>query len=107
MRATGGEAIYLRKSLAGVASSLFYTPAAYISADTVYTIRVTRSTVNEFAVYIKGGIFANWTLVDTSGGFGPNPVTDTSTQTSLYLGLILDVGGRIYLDRQLLGEVAP
>ena len=51
---------------------------------------------NTFAVFIKGGSFGDdWTLVDTTGGSGSNPVTDATYTTSEYLVADLDAGDRI------------
>ncbi|NCP72303.1 hypothetical protein GW835_02840 [archaeon] len=49
-----------------------------------------------FAVFIKGGEFGDdWTLVDTTGGSGTNPVTDSTYTTSNYFVADLDAGDRI------------
>lgn len=47
-----------------------------------------------FAVYIKGGDFGTdeWTLVDTTGGTGTNPVTDDTYQKSAHFVADLDSG---------------
>ena len=46
---------------------------------------------DSFAVFIKGGDFGNeYTLVDTTGGSGTNPVVDATYTTSEYLVLDLD-----------------
>jgi len=86
---------------------LLYTAADYIDGDARYRHRVTRSAANVFYYYIKGGAFADWTLVDPSGGGGVNPVTQASVTTSLYCTLDLDAGDRLYLDQHRAGVIAP
>jgi len=49
-----------------------------------------------FAVFIKGGEFGDiYTLVDTTGGSGTNPITDSTYTTSQYLVTDLDNGDKI------------
>jgi hypothetical protein len=49
-----------------------------------------------FAVFIKGGSFGSeWTLVDTTGGSGSNPVTDSTYTTSNFMVCDLDSGDKI------------
>lgn len=51
---------------------------------------------NTFAVFIKGGSFGDdWTLVDTTGGSGTNPVTDSTYTTSNYFVADLDQNDRL------------
>ena len=54
---------------------------------------------NSFAVFIIGGAYGNtetgWTLVDTTGGSGSNPVVDSTYTTSNYFVADLDAGDRI------------
>jgi hypothetical protein len=82
-------------SLAG--GNIMYSAISYITNNTWYRIKITRSLVGVFTVYIKGGAFGNttWTLVSTSGGVGTNPVTDNTYTTSEYFVLDLDAGDRI------------
>jgi len=79
----------------GVAT-LFTTAASYISISTWYGFKITRSGLGVFTVYIKGGAFGNdWTIIDVSGGSGTNPITDTTTITSIYVVFDLDAGDKI------------
>jgi len=49
-----------------------------------------------FAVFIKGGTFGNrWTLVNTTGGSGSNPITNSLYTTSNYFVFNAGVGDRI------------
>ena len=51
--------------------------------------------VGTFFLYIKGGDFGNeYVLVDTTGGYGTNPVTDKTYTTSDYLAADLDIGDK-------------
>jgi Concanavalin A-like lectin/glucanases superfamily len=89
IRSTGS--IYFRKT--GGSSTIFFTTAAsYMTNDTDYRIKITRSSAGVFTVYIKGGEFGwdSWTLVDVSGGSGTNPVTDNTYTTSSYFVADLD-----------------
>ena len=51
-------------------------------------------------MYIKGGAFGidDWTLVDVSGGYATNPITDTTYNTSKYFVLEFDALDRISTD---------
>ena len=49
-----------------------------------------------FAVFIKGGDFGDdWTIIDTTGGSGTNPVKDSTYKTSNYFVADLDAGDRL------------
>lgn len=76
-------------------TKLFTTTTSYISNKTLYRIRITRSLANVFTFYIKGGAFADWTLISVSGGSGTNPVTDSSFTTSNFFRVDLNVGDKI------------
>ena len=86
------ESIGFYKSGAAI---LFTTAASYISINTDYRIKVTRSLAGVFTVYIKGGSFGwdDWTTVVASTG--TNPVTDTTYTTSSYFVADLDNGDTI------------
>ncbi len=71
------------------------TTAGYYSDSTWYSLRITRRHDGEFTLYIKGGSFTDWTLVDTTGGSGTNPVTDNTTTSSKYLVIDLDSGDMV------------
>ena len=74
------------------ALELFNTGTSYISANTDYRIKITRSLAGVFTAYIKGGTFGwdSWTTVSVAGGSGSNPVTDNTYTTSNYLVADLD-----------------
>ncbi|NCP72305.1 hypothetical protein GW835_02850 [archaeon] len=94
-------------------TAIMSTANSYISKNTWYRIKVARLQSSgtfaiivpsmtttypkdTFAVFIKGGEFGDdWTLVDTTGGSGTNPVTDSTYTTSNYFVADLDVGDRI------------
>jgi hypothetical protein len=78
-------------------TALFYTANSYITINTWYKIKVTRTKLGVFTMYIKGGAFGNvYTLVSVTGG-GTNPVTDTTYNASEYFVLDFDAGDRIAL----------
>ncbi|MFA6304434.1 MAG: DUF2341 domain-containing protein [Patescibacteria group bacterium] len=66
---------------------LISTAAGYISNNTWYRIKITRSTAGVFTVYIKGGIYGNtnWLAIDVTGGSGSNPFTNTTYTISTNL----------------------
>ena len=86
--------IFYRRNGAG-ATSLFTTVASYISINTDYRIKITRSLAGVFTVYIKGGTFGwdTWTTVVADSG--TNPVTDNTYTTSNYLVADIDSGDTI------------
>jgi len=89
------EQIVLTKYVSTVSTSILSTAASYIDHSTWYTFRITRNTDGEFSIYIKGGAFTEWTLVDVSGGSGTNPITDTDVVTSTHLVADLDTDDEI------------
>ena len=90
------ERIWLLEKIDGGAYSKMYTNASYASNTTWYKIKITRSLSGEFTYYIKGGNFGNeYILVDVTGGFGTNPITDNTYTTSNFYVLDLDAGDRI------------
>ena len=107
------ESILLRQvNNTAVPVNLFQTAASYIANNTWYRLKVARLKsagtfasivpsmtttypADTFAVFIKGGSFGDdWTLVDTTGGSGTNPVTDSTYTTSNYFVADLDTGDR-------------
>lgn len=76
------EALILRRRTAGAATTLFATGAGFLAADTLYQLRATRDLDGELFVYVKGGIFDEWTLVSPTTG--TNPVTDANHVSSEY-----------------------
>ena len=92
---TSANQVALRESTNGTPSSKMFTGVSYIEADTWYRYRITRRYDGDFTTYIKGGIYTDWTLVDTTGGSQTNPVTDNTTTTSKYLILDLDASDMV------------
>ena len=97
----------LWKTTAGIPALLHTSAADYITINTVYDVVIPHDSQGAFTVYIKGGVFSDWTLVDMAGGSGTNPITDNTHTTSKYLAFDLDTGDRVYLDRQYLGVYPP
>ena len=76
--------------------NLFTTNSNYIEANTVYTIKITRSVDGEFTCFIRGGNFGNtYTIIDTIGGSGSNPIIDNTYTSSNYFVVDLDTGDLI------------
>ena len=67
----------------------------YMSLNTWYRIKITRTLDGEFYFYIKGGEFGveNWTLVP-AGVYGNNPATNTTYDSSTYIVINSDLGDR-------------
>jgi hypothetical protein len=70
----------------------FYTVNSYVNINTWYSIKINRTIIGVFTIWIKGGIFKNWTLISTAGGSGTNPITDNTYTTSQYIVLDIDIG---------------
>jgi len=89
---TSDEAIRLYRRTGHNSDILFYSADSYITINTDYRIKITRSLAGVFTMYIKGGTFGwdDWTTVSTAGGSGTNPVTDNTYTTSNYLVVDLD-----------------
>ena len=81
------------------AADLFYTAGNYIVSGTAYWHAVSRRPSDgRFALWIKGGAYANWTLVSTVGGAGTNPSAGDATYvTSKWLVLHFAAGDKICL----------
>ncbi len=77
--------LVLYRHLAGGLVSLMATAAGYAATATEYQGALTRSKLGVFTLYIKGGAFATWTLVNVVGGSGTNPVTDTTYSASGFI----------------------
>jgi hypothetical protein len=73
---------------------------SYITANTWYRLRLTRSASGVFTTLIKGGAFTptagqnGWTLVSVTGGSGTNPLTSTTYSTSQYFIVDIKVSDR-------------
>lgn len=101
------EAVTLRESVNGTPTTLFASASSYIAHSTNYKIAVSRSSAGEFVVYIKGGVYTNWTLV--AAATGANPITDTTAKTPKYIVFDLDAGDKMSNIRYfqgVLGEVS-
>lgn len=81
-RFNSSERVALSRLNGGVDTALGYTASSYMVIDTWYSIRITKDTSGVTSMYIKGGAFVDWTLVDVSGGAGSNPVTDNTITTA-------------------------
>jgi len=66
---------------------LFTTADSYTADDTWYFFRIERLGDGTFTVYIKGGVYSDFTLIDT--------VTNNTYTTSAYMVADLDVGDAI------------
>ena len=89
------ERMGLVASVNGNGATPAYTATAYADNNAWYKIRYTRRYDGSFTMYIKGGAFTDWTLIDVSGGTGTNPITNNNTTTSKYVVLDLDAGDKV------------
>lgn len=96
--------VYLQKYTGGSSTVLFRTVPSYVTLGADYQFKVERNSeideyvtggIGTFVVYIKGGVFTDWTLVDPTGGAGTNPVTDNTYITSGYILADLDAASII------------
>ena len=78
------ESVRLRTITNGALGDIFFTSAGYVDVGAEYRFRITRNAAGVFTGYIKGGAFSTWTLIDTSGGAGTNPSTNTKYTTADY-----------------------
>jgi hypothetical protein len=98
---TSTEIFGLYKNNIGSNNGLFYSAASYITINTWYRVKITRTPAGVFTVLIKGGAFTatagydGWTLVSVTGGSGTNPVTDTTYSSSNFFMVDLDASDRI------------
>ncbi len=84
------ERIGIRRITNGSATNIMYTNSGYYDPNTDYQFAFSRSYAGVFTLYIKGGAFTEWTLVDVTGGTGTNPDTDTTHTTSQYMSMDMD-----------------
>lgn len=92
---TSDGRVLFRQYSGGVNTNLFGTAAGYINNNVNYSIRTIRTVTGEFSLYIKGGMYIDWTLISPTGGTGTNPTTDNTHTTSKYLVLDFDTGDKI------------
>jgi hypothetical protein len=89
------NSIQLGESVNAAYSQLFNTAASYFANLTPYKIAVSRNYAGSITVYIKGGAYTEWTLVAVTAG--TNPITDTTTVTSKYFGVHMEVATKFRL----------
>ncbi len=89
------EAVRLYRRDDGSGTIIMSSADSYVTINTDYRIKITRSLAGVFTVYIKGGAFGwdDWTTVVADSG--SNPVTDNTYTTSNYLVADLDSGDTI------------
>lgn len=93
-----GDKLALVCLTAGVAVELFVTSDDYLAPSTDYQICVSRRKTNGLlSVWIRGGTFDAWTLVDATGGAGTNPIVDTTYVASSYSVVHSNAGEKICL----------
>jgi len=102
---SAGE-LYLRRNVGGGHVNIFGTATGVLTAGVEYEFWITRRVDGQFSVWLKGGTYADWTLVPTTSG--SNPVTDTTyTQSLPYLVADLDAGSTIAAVTHYLSEFNP
>jgi len=73
-------------------SNIINTNNNYITTGTWYSIKITRTTLGKFTMYIKGGNFGNEFVLMSATN---NPTTDNNYTTSNYTVLTMGAGDRI------------
>jgi hypothetical protein len=91
----------------GTTSTLMITDTNYIDEATWYKARITTRYDGQFSWYIKGGSFTDWTLVDTTGGSGTNPVTDATYTSFKWIVLDLAAGDKVTNIKRYYGVLDP
>jgi len=92
----GGKIRLFRITTTGNFIELATSNSSYIAQNTLYGLKITRSNIGTFTIYIKGDSFGeSYMLVDVSGGAGSNPVTDTTYTTSNYILTNFDAGDQV------------
>jgi hypothetical protein len=98
VRINNSEVLGIYRINAGVTTFKFYTADSYLSANTWYRFKVTRTKDGEMYLYVKGGAFgdSDWTTV-VAGGAGTNPFTDATLTAGGYFSpeMTTQVGGII------------
>jgi len=87
IRMTATTRIALDACTAGVNTDLTFTGTGYWVAQVRYSIRVTRSYSGVFVVYVRGGVYADWTQALT--------ITNTTLTSCAYFNLHLGAGDKI------------
>lgn len=104
---SANEAVMLNRITNGGSTVLGASANGYITHSTWYKMRIVRTLEDEFSFYLKGGVFSNWTLVDTTLGSGSNPVVNGDHKASSYICIDLDAGDKIRGFRFTHGVVNP
>jgi hypothetical protein len=91
------EALNLqRRDNGSFGSDVMTSASSYLATDSVwYRMRLTRRYDGSYTMFVKGGSFIDWVLVDTTGGGGTNPAIDNVHNDSKYIVLELDPGDKI------------
>lgn len=113
--ATGGTGSYLlwvnQNQAIGTGryaeTNLMSSADAYLDVETDYDFWLTRRIDGQTTVYVKGGDFPDYTLIDTSGGAGSNPYIDNTNKTAQYSVAVLATGDRVADITKLQGAVRP
>jgi hypothetical protein len=92
---TSNGAVSLWRDNAGAVVALFTTANGVTSAGVDYTFRIVRRVGGQFAVYVKGGVYPDFALLNT-------PVTDNTYTSGTYHGPLLLTSGT---DRSRIGTV--
>ncbi len=80
----------------GSGSNIFTTALGYVENNTDYRIKITRSLLGEFTVYIKGGSFGeNYVIISTTGGSGTNPVINNIYTISNHIVAFFNAGDKL------------
>jgi hypothetical protein len=84
------DTVALRRSTGVGATLLFVGEEDIITSGAWYKFRITRTTLGEFSIYMKGPADSDYVLLTATGG--SNPVTDNTYTTCAHINLDLDTG---------------
>lgn len=88
--------LVLLKFTGVTATTICASVTNYVTVNTWYRFKITRTNAGVFAVYLKGGTFGKeWVLMSTVGGAGTNPATDLTYNIFTDLAITFLPGDRI------------
>jgi hypothetical protein len=87
--------VFYRITNGAVAVVPMVSVAPVVVVGTAYRFRITRRVGGQFTLYIKGGAFSDWTLVDCSGTGTTNPATDNTYTSGQFFNTVVRASDKI------------
>ena len=85
--------VQLGRTTGAVFTVILSTAAAYVVLGNTYSFMLTRNILGVFTLWIKGGVYTEYTLVSTTGGAGSNPTAADLTYTTSKYAILNRNGG--------------